>query len=41
VAARLEEIDWTAAVQDVRPFLERPTEASLLTREHLMSLIKV
>lgn len=41
VAARLKEIDWTAAVQDVRPFLERPTEASLLTREHLMDLIKV
>jgi len=41
VAARLEQIDWTAAVQDARPFLERPDEAALLTREHLLNLLKV
>jgi hypothetical protein len=40
VAGHVEEIDWTAAVRDVRPFLERPSEASLLTREHLRNLLK-
>ena len=40
VMSRLEEIDWTAAVRDVRPFLERPEEAALLTREQLFRLLK-
>jgi predicted nucleotidyltransferase component of viral defense system len=40
VAARLEQVDWAAAVRDVRPFLERQAEAGLLTREHLLNLLK-
>jgi hypothetical protein len=40
VAARLEEIDWRTAVRDVRPFLERSAEVSLLSRENLTRLLK-
>jgi predicted nucleotidyltransferase component of viral defense system len=40
VRAALEEMDLSAAVQDVRPFLEDPGEADLLTRENLLSLLR-
>ena len=40
LAARLEEIDWLTAVRDVRPFLERESEAVLLTRDHLLQLLE-
>ncbi|MBA7487203.1 hypothetical protein ES707_22765 [subsurface metagenome] len=39
VEQRLSELDWTTAVNDVRPFLERPSEASLLTMENLQQLL--
>jgi hypothetical protein len=39
VAERLRDLDWTTAVNDVRPFLERPSEASLLTIENLQQLL--
>ena len=36
---RLREIDFSAARNDVRPFLERPQEADYLTREYLEHLL--
>lgn len=39
VEERLRELDWAIAVNDVRPFLERPSEASLLTFENLQQLL--
>jgi hypothetical protein len=39
VAERLRDLDWTTTVNDVRPFLERPSEASLLTIENLQQLL--
>ena len=36
---RLETLDWKAVADDVRPFLERPTEESLLSCTHLKALI--
>lgn len=39
VEQRLSELDWTTAVNDIRPFLERPSEASLLTMENLQQLL--
>jgi hypothetical protein len=38
VSARIRELDWARIVEDVRPFLERPEEAEMLTREHLLRL---
>jgi len=40
LAARLEDIDWSAAARDARPFLERPGEAAMLTREHVTGLLR-
>ena len=40
VEERLRELDWATAVNDVRPFLERPSEASLLTIENLQQLLQ-
>jgi len=40
IAARLEQMDFERAVTDVRPFLERPQDASLLTRENLLDLVR-
>ncbi len=39
VAARLENVRWNRAVEDVRPFLERPGELSLLTKENCLRLL--
>jgi predicted nucleotidyltransferase component of viral defense system len=36
---RLDTLDWKAVADDVRPFLERPTEESLLSCSHLKTLI--
>jgi len=36
---RLETLDWKAVADDVRPFLERPTEEYLLSWDHLKTLI--
>lgn len=40
VAERLTRLDWGRAVDDVRPFLERPQDAALLTCENLLELVK-
>lgn len=40
VSERLEELDWTRIVADVRPFLESPSDVSLLSRESLDLLLK-
>ena len=39
VAARLENVRWDRAVEDVRPFLERQSELSLLTKENCLRLL--
>ena len=36
---RLEQLNWNAALADVRPFLERPAEIDLLTLENLGRLL--
>lgn len=36
---RLEGLDWSAALADVRPFLERPGEIELLTLENMRRLL--
>lgn len=40
VRARLAQLDWPAAVADVRPFLENDHEAALLTLEHFENLLR-
>ena len=37
---RLAKFDWESARTDVQPFLERPEDAALITRENLESLVK-
>ncbi len=39
VAEKLDHIDCRALVDDVSDFLERPGDAALLTREHLLSVL--
>jgi predicted nucleotidyltransferase component of viral defense system len=39
VRARLESLDMETVMDDVRPFLERPQDASFLTRDNLLSAI--
>ena len=40
VARRLESMNWSRVVADVRPFLERPQEIHLLTLENIRSLLE-
>ena len=40
VAARVQAIEWEAAVSDVRPFLEDPAEVELLAPQHVLSLLE-
>jgi predicted nucleotidyltransferase component of viral defense system len=40
VAQRVEMLDWKQVVADVEPFLERPADIALLTRENLLSLLR-
>jgi len=40
VARQVETLDWKQVVADVEPFLERPADIALLTRENLMSLLR-
>lgn len=37
---RLKSLDWSAALADVRPFLERPEEIELLTLENMRRLLR-
>jgi hypothetical protein len=39
-ADRLGRIDWSAAVKDVQPFIERPPDLKLLTLDHISDLLK-
>ena len=39
VYEKLRQVDWKTILADVRPFLERPEEAELLTRENLTRLL--
>jgi hypothetical protein len=40
IAERLEGIDWPGAIDDVRPFVERPSELALLSRELFEKLLE-
>ena len=40
VHTRLESLDMDAVAEDVRPFLEQPQDAGLLTRENLVGLLR-
>ena len=40
VARRVETLEWKQIVADVEPFLERPADIALLTRENLISLLR-
>jgi predicted nucleotidyltransferase component of viral defense system len=40
IAQRVDALDWKQMVADVEPFLERPADRVLLTRENLASLLK-
>lgn len=40
VRVRLESLDMEAIADDVRPFLERPEDAALLTRDNLVGLLR-
>jgi len=40
VGARVEVLDWKQVVADVEPFLERPADLALLTKENLSSLLR-
>jgi predicted nucleotidyltransferase component of viral defense system len=40
VFGRLQSLDWSAALADVRPFLERPEEIELLTLENMRRLLR-
>jgi len=37
---RLETIDWSKAVDDVRPFIDRVSDLALLTKENVVNLLK-
>lgn len=37
---RIETFRWKQVVEDVRPFLERPEDVALLTKENLLSLLQ-
>jgi hypothetical protein len=39
VQVRLESLDIDTVLDDVRPFLERPQDAALLTRDNLLDLV--
>lgn len=37
---RLPQFNWNTTVQDIQPFLERPNDAALITRENLESVLR-
>jgi len=37
---QLESIDWTEAVKDIHPFIERPADLNLLTKDNVLKLLK-
>lgn len=40
IARRIEDVDWRDAIEDVRPFIERPSDLSLLTKENVLKLLR-
>jgi hypothetical protein len=40
VAERVQALDWRQIVTDVEPFLERPADIALLTRENFTALLE-
>jgi len=40
LAKRLKAMDWRRAVEDVRPFLERPEEARMMTLDNMSQLLE-
>ncbi|MBN1273444.1 MAG: nucleotidyl transferase AbiEii/AbiGii toxin family protein [Candidatus Aminicenantes bacterium] len=40
LAQKLKTIDWRRAVEDVLPFLERPEDIMMMTRENVLKLLK-
>ncbi len=40
VARWIEDIDWKRAVEDVRPFIERPADLDLMTKENVLNMLK-
>jgi predicted nucleotidyltransferase component of viral defense system len=39
-AKKLEQIDWQKAIEDTRPFIERSSDLSLLTKENTLKLLR-
>lgn len=40
IRRRIETLQWKQVVDDVKPFLERPADVNLLTRENLLSVLE-
>lgn len=40
LAEKLKAMDWRRAVEDVRPFLERPSDIEMMTRDNVMKLLR-
>jgi len=39
-AQRLKDINWERAVEDTRPFIEKPSDLELLTKENVLKILK-
>ena len=40
VAKKLKDINWNKAIEDTRPFIEKPSDLKLLTKENLFNTLK-
>jgi len=40
VAKKLKDINWNKAVEDTRPFIEKPSDLKLLTKEKVFNTLK-
>ena len=40
VAKRLENINWEKAVEDTRPFIEKPSDLKLMTKKNVINILK-
>jgi len=40
VAKRLKDINWEKVVEDTRPFIEKPSDLKLLTKENILKILK-
>lgn len=41
IARRIDDVDWKKALEDVRPFIERPLDLDLLTKENVLKLLEI